>query len=261
MILDYHIHTQASPDGKGSMQEYARKAKEKKIGEIGFSDHILLEHLDGRSDFLERTMPVYVQDFLRFREKSEIPVKLGAEVDFFPDKVERIKNFIQKHPFDYVIGSVHVIGKWIIDEPSTKDEYSKREPFQIYDEYFGLVRELCKCRLFDVLGHPDLIKIFGTRPDRDLAQIYEETAEAIAKSNMCVEINAKGLVRPCREIYPGVQFLRILHDFNVPITFGSDAYEPNDVGLNLDQAVRFAKKVGYTQVCRLCCREKTTVPI
>lgn len=261
MILDYHIHTQASPDGKGSMQEYAIKAKERKIGEIGFSDHILLEHLEGRSDFLERAMPVYVRDFLRFREKSEVPVKLGAEVDFFPDKVERIRDFIQKHPFDYVIGSVHAIGKWIIDEPSAKDEYSKREPFQTYREYFGLVTELCKCRLFDVLGHPDLIKIFGTRPDRDLTQMYEETAEAIARSDMCVEINAKGLDRPCREIYPNAQFLHILYDFNVPITFGSDAHKPNDVGLNLDQAVRVAKKVGYTQVCRLCCRKKTMVQI
>lgn len=259
--MDYHIHTQASPDGKGSMQEYVKKARKKKIDEIGFSDHILLEHLKGRSDFLVRTMPVYVQDFLRFREKSEIPIKLGAEVDFFPDEVERTRKFIQKHPFDYVIGSVHTIDNWTIDEPSAKEEYSKRDPFQTYEEYFRLVRKLCKCRLFDILGHPDLIKIFGTRPDRDFTQIYEETAAAIAGSNMCVEINPKGLIRPCREIYPNARFLRILHDYDVPITLGSDAHEPNDVGLNLDEAVKLAKKVGYTEACRLSCREKTLVKI
>jgi histidinol-phosphatase (PHP family) len=260
-VADYHVHTKASPDAEGSMKEYLKKAEQKKIEEVGFSDHIFLQHLDGYSDFLVNAMPAYVQDFLAFKKKAEIPVKLGVEVDFFPDIIEKMGAFIRKYPFDYVIGSVHVIGEWIIDEPSTKDEYSRRDPFQTYEEYFRLVREMCACRLFDVLGHPDLIKIFGTRPEEDLTQIYEDTAETIAGSEMCAEINAKGLNRPCREIYPGEQFLKILHDHDVPIVFGSDAHEPNDLGKNLEEAVRLAKKVGYADACRFRCREKELVKI
>jgi histidinol-phosphatase (PHP family) len=261
MIMDYHLHTEASPDAKGSMQEYVKKAKEKNIDEIGFSDHILLKHLEGRSDFLIHAMPTYVEDFLSFKQKTEIPVKLGIEIDYFPNKADRITEFIQKYPFDYIIGSVHMIGKWIVDEPSTIGEYSRRDTFQTYEEYFRLVREMCACRLFDVLGHPDLIRIFGVRPDKDLSQIYQETAEAIAKSNMCAEINAKGLDRPCREIYPSEQFLKTLRDYGIPITFGSDAHEPNDVGRNLERAVRLTRKVGYTEACTFCGREKTFVKI
>jgi histidinol-phosphatase (PHP family) len=121
MVADYHVHTRASPDAEGSMEEYARKAKQRKIEEVGFSDHIFLRHVDGWSDFLVRTMPVYVKDFMRFKEKTEIPVKLGVEVDFFQDKIEKTAAFIRRYPFDYVIGSVHVIDSWAIDEPSTKD--------------------------------------------------------------------------------------------------------------------------------------------
>jgi len=243
------------------MEEYGRKAEQKKIEEVGFSDHIFLKHLGSYSDFLVNAMPVYVQDFLVFKEKVGMPVKLGVEVDFFPDIIEKMRVFISEYPFDYVIGSVHVIGEWIIDEPSAKDEYSRRDPFQIYDEYFRLVREMCGCRLFDVIGHPDLIKIFGTRPKEDLTQIYEDTAETIARSKMCAEINAKGVDRPCREIYPGEQFLKILYDHDVPIVFGSDAHEPNDLGRNLEEAVRLAKKVGYVEACRFSCREKELVKI
>jgi len=261
MVADYHVHTRASPDAEGSMEEYARKAKQKKIEEVGFSDHIFLWHADGWSDFLVRARPVYVQDFLRFKEKTEIPVKLGAEVDFFQDKIEKTAAFIRKYPFDYVIGSVHVIGNWAIDEPSTKDEYSRRDPFRTYEEYFRLVREMCSCGLFDVLGHPDLIKIFGTKPKEDLTAIYEDTAETIASSQMCAEINAKGLNRPCREIYPSEQFLKVLYDHDVPITFGSDAHEPNDLGKNLEEAVRLAKKVGYAEACRFSDSEKEPVKI
>lgn len=261
MVADYHVHTKASPDAKGSMKEYVIKAKQRKIDEVGFSDHILLRGLNGRSDFLVHSMLAYVQDFLRFKQKTQIPVKLGVEVDFFRDKIEKTAAFIRKYPFDYVIGSVHMIGNWEVDEPSTKDEYLRRDPFRTYEEYFRLVREMCACRLFDVLGHPDLIKIFGTKPREDLIEIYEETAGTIASSHMCAEINAKGLERPCREIYPSEQFLKILYDHDVPITFGSDAHEPNDLGKNLEEAVRLAKKVGYAEACRFSCRKKELVKI
>jgi len=261
MVADYHVHTKASSDAEGSMEEYVRKAEKKKIEEMGFSDHIFLRHLDDYSDFLVTTMPAYVRDFLAFKRKVKMPVKLGVEVDFFPDIIEKTGAFIRKYPFDYVMGSVHVMGEWIVDDPSTSDEYSRRDPFQTYEEYFRLVKQMCECRLFDVIGHPDLIKIFGTRPEEDLTQLYEDTAETIARSKMCAEINAKGLDRPCREIYPAEQFLKILYDHDVPIVFGSDAHEPDDLGRNLEQAVRLAKKVGYVEACRFSCREKGFVKI
>jgi histidinol-phosphatase (PHP family) len=243
------------------MEEYVRRAEQKKVEEVGFSDHIFLRHLGGYSDTLVNVIPAYVRDFLAFKKKAEMPVKLGAEVDFFSDLIEKTGVFISKYPFDYVIGSVHVIGEWLVDDPSTKDEYSRRDPFQTYEEYFRLVREMCACRLFDVVGHPDLIKIFGTRPNENLTQIYKDTAEAIARSEMCAEVNAKGLNRPCREIYPSEQFLKILYDHDVPIVFGSDAHKPKDLGKNLEEAVRLAKKVGYAEACRFSCREKEFVKI
>jgi histidinol-phosphatase (PHP family) len=243
------------------MEEYARAARRKKIEEVGFSDHIFLKRLDGYSDFLAHAMSAYVQDFLRFKKKVEVPVKLGVEVDFFPDRIERTRGFIREHSFDYVIGSVHVIGRWIVDEPLMKNEYLRRDYLQTYEEYFRLVREMCSCGLFDILGHPDLIKIFDVRPKADLTRIYEDTAEALVRSKMCAEVNARGLDRPCREIYPSEQFLRILCGHDIPITFGSDAHKPSDLGQGLEQAVRLAKKAGYTEACRFSGREKEFVKI
>jgi len=43
--------------------------------------------------------------------------------------------------------------------------------------------------------------------------------------------------------------LRILYAHGVSVTFGSDAHEPNDLGKRIDEAVRLAKKVGYTHAC------------
>jgi histidinol-phosphatase (PHP family) len=118
MIADYHIHTRASPDAEGSMADCVWVAKKRRIHEIGFSEHVLLRPLRGRSDSFVRQMPAYVHDFVECKERSSVPLKLGIEIDFFPDDARKIREFIRKYPFDYVIGSVHVIGNWIFDEPS-----------------------------------------------------------------------------------------------------------------------------------------------
>jgi histidinol-phosphatase (PHP family) len=106
-----------------------------------------------------------------------------------------------------------------------------------------------------------LIKIFGFTPKTDFSHILIEAAEAMAEFNVCAEINTSGLRRPCHEIYPSEQFLKILHDHDVPIVFGSDAHEPEDVGKNFAEAVKLAKKVGYTQVCVFKRREREFVKI
>jgi histidinol-phosphatase (PHP family) len=261
MIADYHVHTRASPDAEGSMADCVRVAKKRRIHEIGFSEHVLLRSLKGRSTSFVRQMPAYLQDFVEFKQRSSVPVRLGAEIDFFPDDVPQIGKFIQKYPFDYVIGSVHVIGDWIFDDPSGMHEYSKRDTGQIFNEYFSLVKRAVSSRLFDVLGHPDIIKIFGAKPKNDFSNELEETAEAIAEANICIEINTRGLRRPCQEIYPSEQFLNILHKHNVPVTFGSDAHTPEDVGRDFKVATKLAKRVGYTHACTFDRRERASARI
>lgn len=256
MIADYHIHTKASPDAKGNMEECVEEAGKVGLDEIGFSEHLLLQHPMCRSDPFVQLLPIYVKGFFDFKEKSEFPIKLGIEVDFFPDEVGRIRGLIQNYPFDYVIGSVHVIDNWVIDDPSEMAEYSRRDALQVYEEYFNLVKRLIVSELFDILAHPDLVKIFGARPSNDFSRILVETAEIMAESDMCVEINTRGLRRPCQEMYPSEVFLRILHKHDVPIIFGSDAHEPSDVGRDFQAAIKLAKKVGYTHACIFDRRER-----
>jgi histidinol-phosphatase (PHP family) len=96
MIADYHIHTEFSPDAQGSMTDCIIEAKKKGISEIGFSEHVMLRHLRGRPDLRVETMQTYAEEFASIREKSDYPIKLGVEVDFFPDRIQEIKEFIQK---------------------------------------------------------------------------------------------------------------------------------------------------------------------
>jgi len=261
MLIDYHTHTAASPDGKGRMEEYVRAAAGKSLAEIGFSDHVEFSSLLNSRNPLADRMSEYVSRFQELREKAKPPIKLGVELGFFPDNVERIRQFSREHPFDYVIGAVHEIEGWTVDNPAEIEEYSRRDTAQVYEQYFALVRQLCKTRMFDIVAHPDLIKIFGFKPAADYTEILVETAEAMVKADVCAEINTKGLVRPCREAYPSPRFLGILHDYGVPIVFGSDAHEPSEVGRRFEDAVKLAMKAGYTHSCVFKRRERSLVEL
>ncbi len=256
MIMDYHIHTKASSDAIGSMKDYIEEARKRGIDEIGFSDHILFHYERNHSDKPPDFMENYVQRFLEIKETSRIPIRLGVEIDFFPDKVSEIREFIRRYPFDYVIGAVHYIGNWLIDSRSQMHEYLKRDSIQVYEEYFKVVRELCKSKLFDVLAHPDLIKIFGFKPSYDTSGLFNETAEAVSDSNMCIEVNTSGLIRPCAEIYPSKQFLKVLNNYRASITLGSDAHRPQDVGRSFDRAIKLVRRAGYTHACTFRSRKR-----
>src|SRR5690625_6381134 len=96
---------------------------------------------------------------------------------------------INNHPFDYVIGSVHWIGNWGIDLDIYKAEYEKRDIKTVYQQYFDQIVTLAESKLFDFVGHIDLIKIFSYKPD-DQAFVedeYDRVVKALAASGRSEE--------------------------------------------------------------------------
>ena len=256
LIVDYHIHTSASPDGEGDFVQFVNEAQRKALDEIGFSEH-LLDRPVRPIDFFDG----YVKRFLQFKKEAPLPVRLGAEVDYFPDQIAAIRKLTAGFPFDYVIGSVHFLEDWPIDSYKELQLYFKKDIMKIYEEYFAAIRELCRSRLFDVLGHADIVKIFGYRPESDITSILEDTAQAIAQNDICVEVNTAGLFRPCREIYPSRQLLEMLRQRNVPVTLASDAHKPEHVGRDLEKALNLIRSVGYTHICKFEARKRSLVAI
>jgi histidinol-phosphatase (PHP family) len=74
-----------------------------------------------------------------------------------------------------------------------------------------------------------------------------------------MELNTAGLRKDCKEIYPSRQIVQIAADLGVPITFGSDAHAPGEVGMNFAEAIELARSAGYTQACRFTRRERHMV--
>ena len=80
--------------------------------------------------------------------------------------------------------------------------------------------------------------------------LYEKFLNAAKTHDCAIELNTAGLRKDCREIYPIREIWRCAFEKGVPITFGSDAHAPEEVGTNFPEAMRLAQDVGYRESCR-----------
>ena len=106
---------------------------------------------------------------------------------------------------------------------------------------------MAKSKLFDIVGHIDLIKVFKFYPKKDVLEYATEALEEIKKSDMTIELNVAGYRKPCNEPYPSKRILQKAFELQIPITFGSGAHKPSQVGLFSKEIETLAKEVGYTK--------------
>jgi histidinol-phosphatase (PHP family) len=139
---------------------------------------------------------------------------------------------------------------WDIDNPAKLSEWKKRDAYEVWLTYFERLTLAAESKLFEIIGHADLPKKFGIRPAQDCTPLFEKFLEAAKKSGSAIELNTAGLRKDCREIYPSRQILDLAFKKCVPITFGSDAHTPDEVGMNFQEAIQLARCAGYREFSR-----------
>jgi histidinol-phosphatase (PHP family) len=163
---------------------------------------------------------------------------------------------------DYLIGSVHYVSEsWAIDNPALVSEWKSRDPLEVWTAYADRLRMAADSGLFDIIGHADLCKKFCFFPQQDPAAIFEPFLQSAARQNVAIELNTGGLRKDCREIYPSPAIVKRAAALGVPITFGSDAHAPNEVGWEFAKAVELARDAGYARCCRFAKRLRTEVSL
>lgn len=259
---DYHMHTPLCRHAVGEPGEYAQQALAVGLTEIGFSEHSPMRQ-DDFDDWrvLDSQLDEYVAKVRRAQQDfPQLIIRLGLEVDYLPGHEEWIRDLAARHPWDYFIGSVHYVSDgWAVDNPHKLSEWKKRDPWEVWSVYVERLAMAAETDLFDIIGHADLPKKFGHRPTRDCTPLYRRFLDTAKNHGCAIELNTAGLRKECREIYPSREILQLARQTGVPITFGSDAHAPEEVGTGFAEAVQLARGVGYTTCLRFAQRRATVV--
>ena len=274
MLTDYHLHLR-SDDTDASVEEhftqanverYRTVADEQGIAELGVSEHVyrFRQALEvWRHPFWEQYAHDDLDSYCSFvREQTDL--RLGIEADFVPGAEDRMANLLEARDFDYVIGSVHFMRDGAVD----MDDYSVWDSGQGADEiwrrYFQTIGEAAASGLFDVLAHPDLVKVWGGErplPEGDLRRYYELAMDGIAESGIAVEVSTAGLRKRVAELYPAPAFLSMALEAGAPVALSSDAHRPEDVGAGYDRALELLEELGVHELSVFEHRERRMEPV
>ncbi|WP_345970628.1 histidinol-phosphatase HisJ family protein [Sulfurimonas sp. HSL1-6] len=245
MKIDLHNHTSLCNHAEGSVDEYVAAAIAAGIDVFGFSDHAPMD-FDPKYRMKFEEMEQYHGMVMDAREKYEgkIDILFGYEVDYLEGHMD---TRVLSADVDYLIGSVHFLDEWGFDNPEFIGQYEHEDIDVIWERYFKQVETMAKSGLFDIVGHLDLIKVFKFMPKRDIVSIAAPALDAVAAAGMTMEINVAGYRKPVAEAYPSPDLLRAAFERGIPVTFGSDAHTPGQIGLFRDEAEALARETGYTE--------------
>jgi histidinol-phosphatase (PHP family) len=274
MLTDYHVHlrpddlsaTAAEHFTPANAERYRKTASERGIAELGVSEHIyrfaqaleIWTHPFWR-EFAHDDLDEYCQ-FVA----AETDLRLGIEADFVPGAEDRIANLLQARAFDYVVGSVHFLSDKAVDMEPYGIWDGSQSAEQIWRRYFQMLAEAARSGLFDILAHPDLVKVWGRErplPDGDLRRFYELALDAIAESGIAIEVSTAGFRKRAREIYPAPAFLEMCVEAGVPVALSSDAHSPQDIGRDYERALELLEGLGVSELCVFERRQQIPQPI
>jgi histidinol-phosphatase (PHP family) len=279
VLSDLHVHLRpdeedATPERfftKANAERYREVASERGIEELGVSEHVhrFVQGLEvwrhpwyrhwGRDD-----LDAYCA-FVR----EETDLRLGIEADFLPGREDRLANLLDERDWDYVVGSVHFLRDDAVDVHSYEgweawDIWRGADPEKVWARYFETLGEAARSGLFDVLAHPDLVKVFGNRvpvPDGDLRRFYERAMEGISESEVAIEVSTAGLRKPVAEMYPAAPFLEMCLEAGRPVALSSDAHVPEHLGYQYERAVEWLDGLGVRELAVFERRERRLEPI
>jgi histidinol-phosphatase (PHP family) len=274
VLTDYHVHLR--PDERENTAErfftranaerYREAAAERGIEELGVAEHIyrFSQALEVWEHPFWRTYAIDdLDDYCAF-VRQETDLKLGIEADYIPGREDRMANLLDGREWDYVIGSVHFIG----DEALDTDEFSvwtqTASPERIWARYFETLGQAAQSGLYDILAHPDLVKVWGKerpRPDGDLRRFYYPAMEVIADCDVAIEVSTAGFRKPVGEIYPAPAFLEMAIDAGKPIALSSDAHTPDLLGYEYERALELLDSMGVKELAVFKRRQRRMEPV
>lgn len=250
--IDYHMHTWFSTDSNANPKEHILQAIACGLDEICFTDHQDFHYPYTTFDI---DIESYYQTITSLKEefKNQIIIKWGIEMGLDCNYESEITTMIDSYPFDFVIGSLHVIQNTEFYEPA--DFFKEKTKQQAHRDFF---KETLKCvktfDCFNVLGHLDYIVRYGPYKDKsidyvDVQPYIDEILKIIIEKGIGLEVNTSGYALYNDHGFPNFEIMERYYQLGGRIvTIGSDSHTSDRVGQHVFDVIKNYQKIGFKDV-------------
>ncbi len=258
------MHSDFSPDCRYTLAEMCEGALARGLTEIGFTEHYDLHPDENPRDFFK--LEPWAEALERCREqfRGRLTIRAGIEVGEPHLFAAEARAMLARYPFDYVIGSLHWVGRRSIFDDGFYRERPAAEAFRLY---FEELERMTRLGGFDILGHFDVpvrtaAPIYQGYDPRDHEDAIRPVLKNCVERGIALDINTAALRRRAKRLTPGLEILGWYAELGGErVTLGSDAHQPGAVGQDLDAAMDAARAAGLKYVTQFEGRQARHVPL
>ncbi len=261
---DYHMHSNFSADCQTPMAGMCRSAIRRGIPEIGFSEHYDLHADEPYRDWFRPTDWWAELERCRSEFAGQLTIRAGIEVGEPHLFATEVQQLLSSLPFDYVLGSLHWVGRESVFHPSY---FHARTIDQVYDHFFEELIKMTAIGGFDILSHFDVpirtaFAIHGPYDPRRHQEAIREVLRNCIGRGIALDLNTAALRRAANVLTPAPEILAWYVELGGErVTLGSDAHNPDDLGAHLPVALRLAQAAGLRYLTHFANRQATLLPI
>lgn len=257
---DYHLHSSFSSDSKTPMEDQIKKAIQLGLEHLCFTEHLDLYYPKQYGDF-SLSIDEYFKEssYLQDKYKGTIKIYQGIEFGLIPKASQEYNVLVMKYPFDFIIGSTHIIDEF---DPYYSDYWINKSRKQGIVEYFNKVLENIKSYdEYDTLGHLDYIIRYASLPENpsrnkelffdnylyeEYKEVLDEILHHLIEKDKALEVNSGGYKYGLGAPNPGYSVLKRYKEMGGElITIGSDAHNPEHLAYDFKKLEALLSTIGF----------------
>lgn len=254
ITADFHVHSDYSSDGKVSMEDMINRAIKLGLNTICFTDHMDIDYPKIYTYPFQFDIEDYYINLqiLKDKYKSQIEILMGLELGMQAHIIDRMESLVKSYPFDFIIGSVHVVDQIDPYYPHFWENITEEEGIL---KCFNTIKECCEIyHGFHVCGHIDYIVRYAPSSRIEYQEysysyytdILDEILKTLLKHGKGIEINTSGYKYGLGHPHPKTEILKRYKELGGEIiTIGSDAHIPEHLCYDFDRAEALLKNLGY----------------
>ncbi len=269
-MKDFHVHERHSGDAdEATAAGYVEIAEKKGIDEICFTAHLIITGPYTQYSIDPDLISEYFKEIEEVQASTKIALRIGLEVDYFPQEKHRLASIMNEYDFDFLLGSLHFPDGFNIASKEGFTAYSEGKKIKdVLDGYYSLWKDAVESGLFDIMAHPDYFRRSFAKGGivvpkfEEYGNVVFDAIHSLKEHGVGFEVNSSGFRHGIEDCYPTLGFLEATKEAGIgTVTIGSDSHMLNQLGMGLDSALKELQAAGYHNVSVFSDRKSHTIDI